>query len=63
MNRRILLVLIATTLLVGACAVTKTPPPAVAPQGQMRFLVDPRIGFQHPADPVLNRKFDAAWRF
>ena len=63
MNRRILLVLVAATLLVGACAVTKTPPPAVAPQGEMRFLVDPRIGFQHPADPVLNRKFDAAWRF
>ena len=42
---------------------TKTPPPAPAPQGETRFLVDPRIGFQHPADPVLNRKFDAAWRF
>lgn len=55
--------LVAATLLVGACAVTKTPPPAVVPQGEMRFLVDPRIGFQHPADPVLNRKFDAAWRF
>ena len=63
MNRRILLVLVAATLLVGACAVTKTPPPAVVPQGEMRFLVDPRIGLQHPVDPVLNRKFDAAWRF
>jgi tetratricopeptide (TPR) repeat protein len=63
LNKRILFVLVATTLLVEACAVTKTPPPAVAPLGEMRFLVDPRIGFQHPADPVLNRKFDAAWRF
>ena len=62
MNIRIPLALVAMALLMAACTVSNAPPPAVTPQGDLRFLVDPRIGFQHPADPALNRKFDAIWQ-
>ena len=44
-------------LVLAACE--SAPPPAVAPTGEERFLIDPRIGYDAPAPP----KFDAAWRY
>lgn len=50
-------------LILAACtpAVT-TPPPAVTPQGEDRYLIDPRTG-SPPADPQTGRQFETAWRF
>jgi hypothetical protein len=40
-----------------------TPPPAVTPQGEDRYLVDPRLGYGAAPDPQTDRKFETAWRF
>lgn len=46
--------------LVAACATAPAPPPLVEPQtGDARFLIDPRTGFDQPANP----RFDEAWRY
>jgi tetratricopeptide (TPR) repeat protein len=39
------------------------PPPAPVPQGDDRFLVDPRIGFDAPIPASLNNRLEAAWRY
>lgn len=63
MNRRILSAIAAMALLMAACAGTRTPPPALTPRGEDRFLVDPRAGYTQTAPPQVERKFDSAWRF
>jgi tetratricopeptide (TPR) repeat protein len=45
-------------LVLAACATTPPPPPVVAPQGEDRYLVDPRIGYTGAADP----RFENIWR-
>src|SRR3954453_12266980 len=45
--------------MVAACATAPAPPPLVEPQGDARYLIDPRTGFDKPADP----NFDLAWRY
>jgi tetratricopeptide (TPR) repeat protein len=45
--------------IVAACATAPAPPPLVEPQGDARFLIDPRTGFDQPANP----NFDLAWRY
>ena len=42
----------------AACATAPAPPPVVEPQGDARFLIDPRIGFEQSVNP----NFEAAWR-
>jgi len=49
-------------MLIASCAPTAAPPPEVTPQGEDRFLIDPRSGYA-PVDPQTDRKFEAAWRF
>ena len=44
--------------IVAACATAPAPPPLVEPQGDARFLIDPRTGFDGPVHP----NFDLAWR-
>jgi len=61
LNRRSFL-LFAGIGLIAACRTTTAPQPAAAPQGEARYLVDPRVGWK-PADPAIDRRFDAAWRF
>ncbi len=52
------------TLLAGVLAGCTEPlPPAVEPQGDARFLIDPRTGYDKPSDPNADRKLDAAWRY
>jgi tetratricopeptide (TPR) repeat protein len=55
--------LIAAALLAARCATAPAPPPAAAPQGDDRFLVDPRVGYAGPSTPQIDRRFDEAWRF
>jgi tetratricopeptide (TPR) repeat protein len=47
--------------LITACSTAPAPPPAAAPQGEARYLIDPRVGWQ-AADPSIDRRFDAAWK-
>ena len=56
------ILLIAVALLAAACAGTAVPPP-VEPEGEDRFLIDPRTGFTPAPPPAVERRFDAAWRF
>jgi hypothetical protein len=46
-------------LFFAACPSTTVPPPIVEPQGDTRFLIDPRTGFNQPA-PL---QFENAWRY
>ena len=46
---------------IAACTTAPPPAPAVAPQGEDRFLVDPRIGYTN-VPPVLNQRFDEIWQ-
>jgi hypothetical protein len=49
-------------LILASCTPAVTPPPAVTPQGEDRYLIDPRTG-SPAADPQTEQKLDAAWRF
>jgi tetratricopeptide (TPR) repeat protein len=53
--------LLIPLLILAACADLGTPPPAAAPQGESRFLIDPRIGFTVAA-PAVDKRFETAWR-
>jgi len=48
--------------MLGACTPPAAPPPAVTPQGEDRYLIDPRTG-SPAADPQTDRKFETAWRY
>jgi len=64
LKHRSFLLLAAATIVLAACSTPAPPPPAVVPQGEDRYLIDPRIGYGGPTIPeALNRKFDAAWRY
>lgn len=53
--------LTAIVVLIAACAAP--PPPVVVPQGEARFLIDPRAGWSGAATPAGDRSFEAAWRY
>lgn len=63
MTRIKTLILLAIVLIAASCAPTDVPPPAVAPQGDDRYLLDPRTGSTATVSPQVARKFDAAWRY
>src|SRR6185369_10528488 len=54
-----ILLLAVLTGLAAACATAPAPPPMVEPQGDARFLIDPRTGFEQS----VNTGFEAAWRY
>ena len=54
-------IVILAAIAFAACAPT-TPPPAVAPRAEDRYLIDPRAGYGRTASPAVEKKFDAAWR-
>lgn len=60
MTKKKILLLLATVIVAASCAPVDVPPPAVTPQGDDRFLVDPRTGVDVP--PELASRFEAAWR-
>jgi tetratricopeptide (TPR) repeat protein len=59
--KRISSLLVVLAALVAAC--TPTPPPAAAPEITERHLIDPRIGYDKPAAPKVDRQFDTAWQY
>jgi len=52
-------IVLAAAMLAGCAA---APPPVTAPQGETRYLVDPRIGWNAEVLPATERRFDEAWR-
>lgn len=59
MKTKSILLIAVLAAIVAACATAPAPPPVVEPQGDARFLIDPRIGFDKSVDP----KFENAWRY
>src|SRR4051794_2201180 len=55
--------IVIATIFLAACASAPQTPMVVAPQGNDRYLVDPRIGFTGKVPPQLDRKFERIWRF
>ncbi len=51
----------AVAFLIAACAAP--PPPVVVPQGDARFLIDPRTGWTAATTPAIDRTFEGAWRY
>lgn len=58
-----ILILLAAAVIAASCTPAVAPPPVVTPQGEDRFLIDPRIGYTGTATPVIDTRFDAAWRY
>jgi thioredoxin-like negative regulator of GroEL len=57
---------IAALLLIAACAPAPAPKPAPQPvrstTGDMRYLVDPRLGYDKTLPPNLDKRFTEAWQ-
>ena len=53
----------ALALVPAACTTTAPPPPMVAPQGEDRYLPDPRTGFTAALPPQVAQKLENAYRF
>ncbi|HEX7832731.1 MAG TPA: tetratricopeptide repeat protein [Thermoanaerobaculia bacterium] len=63
MNRTKIVMLLAVAVLAARCTTTAPMPPAVTPEGEDRYLIDPRVGAnQSLAAPEASR-FEAAWRY
>ncbi|HEV7765357.1 MAG TPA: hypothetical protein VGQ76_10175, partial [Thermoanaerobaculia bacterium] len=63
LTRTKILILVATAIVAASCAPADVPPPAVTPQGEDRYLIDPRTGDSTPIAPQVAKKVDAAWRY
>ncbi len=63
MTRAKTLILLAMVIVAASCAPVDVPPPAVTPQGDDRYLLDPRTGYTGAVTPQVARRFDTAWRF
>ena len=62
LKTRTILFLVATAVAFARCA---PAPPIVAPaaaQGNDRFLIDPRTGYETQPAPAMAKRFDEAWR-
>lgn len=57
-----MLLVLAAMLFAVRCADTSAPPPAVAPTGEDRFLIDPRVGWTPALPAPVDQRFEAAWR-
>lgn len=64
MTRTKTLFLLAALIVAASCTPSGgVPPPAVTPQGDDRYLIDPRIGSEAMIPPAAARKFETAWRY
>jgi tetratricopeptide (TPR) repeat protein len=54
--------ILSLLVVIAALAACTPTPPAVVPESKERYLIDPRIGYDKPASPKLERQFDTAWR-
>src|SRR3954465_6785295 len=58
-------ILFIAAIAIAAASCAPAPAPAVAPaapQGNDRFLIDPRTGYDAPPAPANAKRFDDAWR-
>lgn len=63
MTRTKIAVLLAALIAVVSCTPVDVPPPAVVPQGEDRYLIDPRSGAEATLPAAVAPKFEAAWRY
>jgi tetratricopeptide (TPR) repeat protein len=54
--------LLAATVIAAGCTTTAPLPPVVTPEGNDRYLVDPRLGTETALPPAQATRFEAAWR-
>src|SRR5438552_1277440 len=52
----------ALAIALANCAPPPAPVVAPAPQGNDRFIIDPRIGYEPQPSPANAKRFDDAWR-
>lgn len=57
------LMVLAALIAAVSCAPVDTPPPAVTPQGDDRYLIDPRTGADATLPASVASKFESAWRY
>lgn len=62
MNSRIRILIAASLALVAIACASSAPVPAVQPEGDDRYLVDPRLGYDGAIQPASNRRLENAWR-
>jgi tetratricopeptide (TPR) repeat protein len=57
------LFLLTALIVAASCTPVDVPPPAVTPQGEDRYLIDPRSGAEAAIPPAASAKFETAWRY
>jgi Tfp pilus assembly protein PilF len=62
-TKTLILLALATVVLAASCAPVDVPPPAVTPQGEDRYLIDPRTGSNTSLPPAVASKLESAWRY
>ena len=55
------LILLAAVV-IAACTTAPPPPPLVTPEGEDRFLIDPRTGSAVDLPPAMATRLESAWR-
>jgi tetratricopeptide (TPR) repeat protein len=63
LKRTKLLIVFAAAIVAASCAPVDVPPPVVVPQGEDRYLIDPRTGFTPLTPPAAAAKLESAWRY
>lgn len=54
--------LLLAAMFFAACGTTVTPPPLVTPEGEDRYLIDPRSGSTVTPPPGVETRFESAYR-
>ncbi len=62
MTKTKILLLLVTVIVAASCTPADVPPPAVTPEGEDRYLIDPRTGEDAPTAPTTAPRFETAWR-
>jgi tetratricopeptide (TPR) repeat protein len=57
------LFLVTALVVAASCTPVDVPPPAVVPQGDDRYLIDPRTGAEATVPAAVATKFETAWRY
>jgi len=57
-----IVVIAALAVVLSSCAPPPAPVAAPAPQGNDRYIIDPRAGYESQPTPANAKRFDEAWR-